>query len=319
MGGLINIRMFYISLKEIAEKFPNKLAVNNMTYTELLDKSIERPYNTVCNSIGVDILLDLINASYLNKPIIVLPKDNKELAIIPETLPENFNLILYSSGSTGKRKPTIIPERMLMANIKNVIKCSQLSSTDKILTVCSMNHTAGLTCQTLGGLFSGSSIIIEAFNPFNVLKLLKTHEITVTHVIPMMTEILLKNHSKPDLPNLRMIWMGSDCITKQQVEFWMTDNLKFMTVYGLTEAGPPVIYHIFDSKSDLSILEQGVIAGSVPCCEVKIVDNELLICGDIVNIDGWLKTGDCFKYENGLYYYTGRVSAGGKIIPKGTH
>jgi acyl-coenzyme A synthetase/AMP-(fatty) acid ligase len=311
--------MFYISLKQVAEKFPNKLAINEMTYSDLIEKSLSRKYNLVCDETGVDVLFDFINASYLKKPIIVLPKEGRELAIIPDVLPEGFNLILYSSGSTGVRKPIVIPERMLMANIKNVINSSNITANDRILTVCSMNHTAGLTCQTLGGLFTGSSIIIEPFNPFNILKFLDTHNITVTHVIPMMTDILMKNHDKPTLPNLRLVWIGSDCVSRNHVEFWIAPNRKVMTIYGLTEAGPPVIYHSFDYADDLSILDNGVIAGSVTCCDVEIVNDELLVRGDIVNVEGWSKTGDCFRYESGLYYYTGRVSAGGKIIPKGKH
>jgi acyl-coenzyme A synthetase/AMP-(fatty) acid ligase len=311
--------MFYISLKRIAEKFPNKLAVNEMTYTDLLELSLSRNYNLVCSETGVNVLLDLINASYLQKPIIVLPKENREYVIIPTELPSGFNLILYSSGSTGNKKPIIIPERMLLANIRNIIQSSNIVPDDKILTVCSMNHTAGLTCQTLAGLFTGSSVIIESFNPFTVLKLLDTHHITVTHVIPMMTTILMKKHNKPILPSLRLVWLGSDCINRQQVEFWIAPTRKLMTIYGLTEAGPPVIYHTFNYSDDLSILDTGVIAGSVACSDIQIVNNELLIRGDNVNVAGWHNTGDCFKYENGFYYYTGRISAGGKIIPKGKH
>ena len=311
--------MFYISLKEIAEKFPTKLAVNDMTYTQLLEKSINRTYNPICRSVGVDILLDLINAAYLNKPIVVLPKDDKDSAIIPETLPNEFNLILYSSGSTGAKKPIILPERMLMASIKNVIKTNEIQSDDKILTVCSMNHTAGLTCQTLGALFTGASVIIEPFNPFTLLRLVKEHDITVSHILPLMTDAVMKNHTKITLPNLRLIWTGSDCITKDQITFWLSPNTKLMTAYGMTEAGPPVFYHIFNHGDSLDAFDNGFVVGSIACCEVNLVDNELRLRGDIVNVDGWLKTGDCFKYENGFYYYTGRVSAGGKIVPKGKH
>ena len=311
--------MFYISLKTIVEKFPNKLAVNDMTYTELLEKSIQRTYNPICHSDGVDILLDVINASYLNKPIVVLPKINRESAIMPDTLPNTFNVILYSSGSTGAKKPIVLPEQMLMANIKNVIKINEMTHNDKILTVAPLNHTAGITCQTLGGLFIGASLIIETFNPFTLLRLLKDNAITTSHILPLMSEAVMKNHGKINLPHLRLIWTGSDCMTKDQINFWLSPNTNVMITYGMTEAGPPVFYHTFSYSDPLDALDNGFAVGSTACCEVNIVDNELQVRGDIVNVDGWFKTGDCFKHEKGFYYYTGRVNAGGKIVPKGKH
>jgi acyl-coenzyme A synthetase/AMP-(fatty) acid ligase len=310
--------MLYISLKSIAEKFPNKLAVNNMTYSELLTAALGRPYSKVCYATGVDVLLDLIKAASVNKPIIVMPKENRESVVMPDNLTETFALVLYSSGSTGARKPIVLPESMLLANAKNVIDCNGMTSDSRVLTVCSLNHTAGITCQTLAGLLCGAYVLVEGFNPFNCLRLLEENGITHTHMIPMMTEILMKSHDKPILPKLKFVWTGSDVITKQQVDFWLNHDRQFMITYGMTEAGPPVLQHTFNNGDDISIFDKGLVVGSQPMCEVKITDGELCLRGAIVNREGWLETGDCFKYEDGWFFYTGRKAAGGKIVPKGS-
>jgi acyl-CoA synthetase (AMP-forming)/AMP-acid ligase II len=311
--------MFYISLEQVAKKFPNKVAVNNYTYGQLLDIVKNRTYKEVCESNGVDILFDVLKAASINKPIVVLPKDNKENIILPSSLPNNFSIVLYSSGSTGIRKPVIIPERMLLANINNILNFNQITEHDKILTVCSPNHTAGLTCQTLAGLFAGATVVIEPFNPFNLLRLLSKHQATITHVIPLMTEAVMRLSAKPDLRNLRLVWMGSDCIPKNHIEYWLDTHRSVMTVYGMTEAGPPAISHIYKHKDDLSMHDIGFAVGTKVFCDSKIVDDELYLKGDVINIDDWLQTGDCFKVIDGWYYYTGRKSAGGKIVPKGKH
>lgn len=308
--------MFYILLKEIAKKFPSKLAVNNLTYSDLIRVSEDREYNAISNNTGLDILLDLLKAMSLDKPIVVLPKDKDNIKL-PERIPDKFALILYSSGSTGLRTPKLIPESMLMANLNNFISTHKLTEDDKVLTVCSLNHTAGLTCQTLSALLAGASINIETFNPFNMVKFLDQYQSTVTHVVPLMTKSLMKLGPLKELPQLRFVCMGSDCITKDQIEYWQNDNRKIMTVYGQTEAGPPVIHHIFNYNDDLSIFDYGYPVGTQLSCDYRFSNNELLIKGDICHSSDWHRTGDCFDIKHGWFFYTGRVSANGKIIPKG--
>lgn len=309
--------MLYICLKEIAAKFANKTALNEYTYSDLLTNATLRPYSLVCNSQEQDIVLDLINAAKLNKPLIVLPKSGKESLILPNSLPDCFCLVLYSSGSTGVKKPIIIPEKMLMSSLHNVINLNNLTNSDKILTVCSPNHTAGLTCQTLAGLLVGATVIMKPFNAFTLLRFLIDNRITVTHILPAMTQVLMKLKDTPVLPDLRFVWTGSDCIPRSHVEYWLANGRQVMIAYGMTEAGPPVIYHIFNFNDDLNYLDYGYAVGSKILCQSKIVNNELLLKGNIVNTPDWLKTGDCFEIKDNWYYYTGRKLNNGKIVPKG--
>jgi acyl-coenzyme A synthetase/AMP-(fatty) acid ligase len=309
--------MLYISLRETSKKFANKLAVNDLTYSQLYDLALSRPYTKVCHDTGISVLLDIIKAMSENKPIVILPKENREGAIIPAELPDHFGIVLYSSGSTGVRKPIFLTESMMVANAKSTIDFQRITSGDRFLNVCSLNHTAGINCHTIPGLLTGAYTVIETFNGFNCLRLLKELDITATHLVPMMTEVLMKVEAKPNLPKLNFVITGSDCIPKHHVEYWLDEHRDMMITYGMTEVGPPAIGHIFKHGDDLSCFDNGYPVGSHAFCETKIVGGELWLKGPIVNQPDWFKTGDCFKHENGFYYYTGRVSAGGKIIPKG--
>lgn len=308
--------MLYISLKDVAHKFANKLAINDLTYSQLFEQALSRPYTQVCHETGLPVLLDIIKAMSENKPIVIMPKENRESVVMPDALPSQFGIVLYSSGSTGKRKPIFIPESMMVANAKSTIEFQKITSEDRFLNVCSMNHTAGINCHTLPGLLSGAYTYVDQFNGFTCLRLLKELDITATHVVPMMTDVLMKV-GKPDLPKLKFVITGSDCIPKSHVEYWLDNHRDVMITFGMTEAGPPAIGHIFKMNDDLSVFDNGFPVGSHAFCETKIIDNELWLKGPIVNKTDWFQTGDCFKHVNGFYYYTGRVSAGGKIVPKG--
>jgi len=89
-----------------------------------------------------------------------------------------------------------------------------------------------------------------------------------------------------------------------------------MINYGLTQAGPITVNHIFNPGDDLSVFERGVPLGTKRWCQTRIVGNELELRGDSTIVDEWLATDDCVEEWGGWLLYQGRKSAGCKIIPK---
>jgi hypothetical protein len=124
----------------------------------------------------------------------------------------------------------------------------------------------------------------------------------------------LKNVIK--IGKLRLVVAGSDCIKKHHAEYFLNKNVSFMINYGLTQAGPIIINHIFTSKKELTIFDQGVPLGSTIYCDYKLVNDELFLKGSCVSNQDWLQTDDCIFVKNGWFFYSGRVSAGCKIIEK---
>lgn len=308
--------MVFNTFLSTVKKYPDKLAVNNLTYQELYNLVIARPYSKVCYETDWTILLDILKAAFVDKPIIILPKFHREAVDIPTVVPDEFGIMLFSSGSTGTRKQIFMPDSMILSNASNAIECQRLTDRDKILTVCSLNHTGGISAQTLPGLLCGAHIIVEPFNAFNLLRIIQEQEITVTHLIPVMIDALIKVNSDVKVPKLRLVVAGSDCVYQQHVEFWLDRNVPFIINYGLSEAGPIIINHEFVPGDDLSIFELGVLLGTSTWCDTKIVDNELLLKGSCVYTNDWFLTGDCVDLVNGWFIYRGRRSAGCKILPK---
>lgn len=314
--------MLYKLFLNIANKFPHNMALNNFTYQELVEKIDNISYECIVEDQDYNVLIRILKAAKINKPIIILPKHNRDKVELPViTHSSDFKLIMYSSGSTGqKRTPKIIPESMLLSNIKNVTKIQNLTYTSKVLTVCSLNHTGGITPQSLPGLLCGAHIITESFNAFKYSKKLEQYNITHSHLLPAYVEALIKNNNK--LPNnVKLIMIGADCVLQRHIEYILKQKIVVMQLYGMTEAGPPAIYHLWNINDDTSILSsvtetEQVFLGSKCLCDFKIINNELYLKGDIIASDDWLATGDCVQLKNKWFIYQGRKIAGCKIIPK---
>jgi acyl-CoA synthetase (AMP-forming)/AMP-acid ligase II len=307
--------MIFNEFKKVAEKYSNRLALNHWTYKDLLRMILEKKYQKISSSENELILVDILRAASLDKPLVIPPKFQSNLIELPET-DKGFSLYLYSSGSTGNRKSIKLDEKLLFANFKNAQDCQNLTNLDKILTICSLNHTGGINAQSLPGLLSGSHVIVEKFNPYSLSGLLKKHEITVTHLIPVMIDTLLKIKKFNVPPGLKLVVAGSDCVKKEHVEFFLDRQTPFMINYGLTEAGPIIINHKFTDKKELSIFEHGVPLGKIVWCNYSINEKELYLKGDCVATDDWLLTGDCVYKKEDWFMYQGRISAGCKIVPK---
>jgi len=307
--------MIFNRFKDVAEKYPTNFALNDWTYRDLLNIIISGTHQTLSTSHAEGILIDILRASFLDQPLIILPKNEKENIEIPHT--ENkFSLHLYSSGSTGKRKSIKISESMLFSNYENSVKSQEIDHSDKILTVCSMNHTGGINAQSLPGLLTGCHVIVKKFNPYTFVNIIKEHNITITHLIPVMIDALTKLKNFNFDSNLKLVVAGSDCVKKDHAELFLKNKIPFMINYGLTEAGPIIINHKFKTAEELEIFDHGIPLGKNIWCDHKIIEKELHLRGKCVNTDRWLSTGDCVYENDGWFMYQGRISAGCKIVPK---
>jgi len=257
------------------------------------------------------VLIDILVAAKHNKPIVIPPKDNLDWNMPPQ-LSEEFGMYVYSSGSTGYRKSIFIPESMLLANADVAINVQDITSDDIIYNTCSMNHTGGLNAQVIPGLLRGCSIIIEEFDAFKFNNRIKETGATITHVVPKMLQALRKVNRH----NLKLIAAGSDCMYRQYVEKYLRAGVPFMINYGMSEAGPIIINHIFKSLDELLVFDNGIPLGDLVHCEYKIIDRELYLKGNNVNTNDWLSTGDCVTQIGNWIYYNGRKSAGCSIVKK---
>jgi acyl-CoA synthetase (AMP-forming)/AMP-acid ligase II len=298
-------------LCKVADSFPNKPALNNLTFSQLIRLINNSQYVPISNKTNYLILIDIFKASQVNKPIIIPPlKGNYDIPL----LTNNFSLFLYSSGSSGNRKHLQLNEEMILANAENSIKVNKLNEESRIFTICTLNHTGGLNAQTIPALLCGAYVYIDESGLFQFEKTIKNNQFTHTHITPKLSNTLQK--MKFNNLALEVIMCGSDCVFKTTVEFWLQHTNNFIINYGLTEAGPIIINHTFTKNSNLDVFNLGVLLGTQSHCQTKIIDGELFLKGKCIINQDWLATGDCVELNENWFVYKGRKSAGCKIIPK---
>lgn len=303
-------------IKHYANKFPKKQSINDFSYKDLWEEVLFRNSKDdfIHSSVdSTDVIVDILSAEFHNKPI-VIAQDRIEVEKFVESQSDSeffseFSINLKTSGSTGESKLIRQPKKMIYSNLINAINLQKLNQKDSILTVSSLLHSGGIHVQTLPGLYVGATISVRKFIP----SVIKNEPYTITHLIPRQASLLIKafNRNKVNFKSYRLIVCGSDVVTKDIAVFFTTHSKAFIVNYGMTEAGPIIINHLFKSIKDVDAMysetNQGHFLGTKCWCEYQIIKGELYLRGENVCSDGFLKTKDKVRKINNGFYFDGRL------------
>ncbi|XP_025268566.1 acyl-CoA synthetase family member 2, mitochondrial-like [Camponotus floridanus] len=258
--------------------------------------------------------------------------------------------ILFTSGSTGKSKATLLSHRSIVNNSKENARRAKFSTENKICLNVPFFHVFGLIMANILILHTGSTLVIEerSFNPIKSLKAIAQEKCTVTYGTPTMWVNLLEAQQRLQLPvdSLQAGIIGGAPASSELFKR-IRDLLGFndlISLYGLTETSA-VFQSIREEDKYLSETTVGYLGDHI---EAMVVDlhglpvafgkpGELWVRGysNMLNYwndeentrktltqDGWLKTGDQFiLHENGYGVIIGRlkdmlIRGGENIFPK---
>lgn len=251
------------------------------------------------------------------------------------TLPEeDTSLILYTSGTTGKPKGTMLSYQNLYVNARSTAEYLAYNQNDRVISVLPMVHVFSIGASFCGPLLKGATLLImDKFSPKEVFHIAKEHQATIFAGVPTMYNYLLqtaKKHPvyKDNFSGIRLCLSGGAAIPLAILNrFDSVFKVKVTEGYGLSEVAP-VAYNPVDCPP-----KPGSIGKSVPQVECKVVDpagkevmtgevGELIVKGTGVMKgyyklpeetakalqDGWLHTGDLVRMdENGYYYIMDRI------------
>jgi long-chain acyl-CoA synthetase len=211
----------------------------------------------------------------------------------------------------------------------------QLSDRDQMYAVLPMSHILGLTGVLLGSLLVGATVhLVSRFDPAQTLIALERDGITATIGTPSMYALIAeyagrKCIAKIAAPALRLISSAGaplDDATKSLAE--KTLGLTLHNGYGITECGPSIsLTPVEAPRTDCAV---GRI---LPGIDVRISDTdgraraegetgELFVrspgvmkgyykspeeTAAAVDADGWFRTGDLARLENGNLFIVGRA------------
>jgi long-chain acyl-CoA synthetase len=248
---------------------------------------------------------------------------------------DDVAFILYTSGSSGDPKGTLITHRGHLWAINRIINYDrEKSSTRTSLISAPLYHANGLT--TLVGSIAGQStiVLLPKFTPFKCLKAIETYCVDTIYCVPTMLTMMIQEDyfKKANLSSLRQIRSASSHLSQKIFESvsQYLPNVTILNSYGITEVGP-ALFGPHPLKIPRPVNSVGYPAQGI---EYRIIDGILQIKSpsmmksydkmseNTFTKDGFFVTNDLFQIDsNGFYYFLGRSDdmfkcGGNRIYPK---
>ena len=246
-------------------------------------------------------------------------------------LAESVPLVLYTSGTTGRPKGAMLPNRMLDANAVNTALGWELGPGDATVGCAPLFHTGGWNVMTLPLLWVGGTVTLTArFEAGRTAALLRAGKATALFGVPTMFQSLLAEDLTGAHPKF-LISGGAPC-PAPLLEAYLSRGFAFKQGFGLTEAGP----NCFCFPDGDVRRKRGSVGVPMPGTEMRLAeDGELWIRGPhvfsgylgrpeetaVTLVDGWVRTGDLAQRDaDGYYYVLGRkkemyISGGENVYP----
>ena len=257
---------------------------------------------------------------------------------------DDLAAILYTSGTTGRSKGAMLTHRNLAVNAQTLHKFWHFRKGDVLLHMLPTFHVHGLFIASHCALLNGSAMLFEAkFDAKRALQLLPQATVFMgvpTYYVRLLAEAEFTGQR---CANMRLFISGSAPLLRETFDqFISRTGHTILERYGMTEGG------MFTSNPYTGERRGGTVGFSLPCTEVRIVDDSGHACapGEIGNIqvrgdnvfigywqmpektkeefttDGWFKTGDMGQMDSdGYISIVGRskdlvITGGLNVYPK---
>jgi long-chain acyl-CoA synthetase len=240
-------------------------------------------------------------------------------------------VVLYTSGTTGNPKGSVLAHDQMMAHTLGHCRLVRYESRDRTLVCLALSNNFAFSHQMLSALYSGAALVVTPdFDPDEVLSTIESEGITMLYMMPVMFHALNKaaesrEHPVPNL--LRLAVVAGDTTPKVVFDRFKTFfSLEMCEGIGMTETQ---IYALNPLGKDKKFGSVGLPVGYT---EVAVQDDagsaspageigEIAVRGDIVMRhyldnpganaasfrDGWFLTGDLGYFdEEGYLWFRGR-------------
>ncbi len=247
---------------------------------------------------------------------------------------DNVAALIYTSGTTGRPKGVMLSHNNLLFVARASAKARRFSPEDRVAAILPISHILGLTGVLLGSLAAGAAVhLVSRFDPASVLIALEREELSVLLGTPsmyaMLTEFAARKGRAPiAAPRLRHISAAGaplDAATKAAAEHAFGQTLH--NGYGITECSATI------ALTTLGPARRDCSAGRLlPDIEARLVDQsgrhvpagtsgELCVRGpgvmkgyyrdplqtaEAIDEEGWFRTGDLAREEEGNFFIVGR-------------
>ncbi|KAF3771381.1 hypothetical protein M406DRAFT_33731 [Cryphonectria parasitica EP155] len=264
----------------------------------------------------------------------------------PPNTADDIALVLFTSGTSGKKKVVPITTHSIIAGVAFVIESWQLTPEDVCLNMMPLYHIGGLVRNIFAPIFSsGSTICCSVFDPSSFWDIVDTSLPTWYYASPSMHSLILAESTVRSraLENSRIRLVcnaAGGLLPSLAIQLRDTFDAVVLPSYGMTEcmpiSTPPVDYRLsrpgtsgVSTGPELAILNdqfKAVLSNTVGRICVRgepLFSGYLQPDGSIdrsaFTDDGWFDTGDLgYMDSDGYLYITGRnkevINRGGELI-----
>jgi len=245
---------------------------------------------------------------------------------------DEMAVILYTSGTTGKPKGTMLSHRNLASNAQSVSEAFEVSSADRMVVVLPLFHIFSMTVCLNAFIGKGATLLlIPKFNPEEVVKTIREEKATFFAGVPTMYNYILQlpQATAEDFATVKVCSSGGAPLPVEMLQkFEERFQVTIYEGYGLSEAAPVTLFNQLGRKR-----KPGSVGTDFPNVINKIVDTEgsevprgelgeLVVQGPNVMMgyldmpeatsmtlkDGWLYTGDLARMdEEGYVFIVDRI------------
>ena len=246
--------------------------------------------------------------------------------------PKNIAAMIVTSGTTGPSKLVMRSHRMFFTVAEQSMLASQLKEGEGIYDCLKLCHGVSITSGILPALILGNRVVLrEGFSASKFWDEIKEYECSTFPTVGTILSILMNQPpSKSDRDNpIRVVNGSSPLNAKHHSEFESRFNLKYVSLYGLTEVGI-VLRNSYDDRvpgscgrPDNEYFEVSIFDGEDREVSAN-VQGEIVIrprtpwstmAGYYQDNDAtlarynnlWFHSGDLgYKDKTGVFYYVGR-------------
>jgi fatty-acyl-CoA synthase len=226
--------------------------------------------------------------------------------------PEDPQLIMYTSGTTGTPKGALLPFRKTLYNSLNAQCFFELKEDDIVLIAVPLFHSLGLNILSMPVLFHGGTVVLlERFEPAATLEAIGRHHVTFFGAVPTIYKRLLDHGLEGgDFSSLRFGFTAGAPIPVSLIEAYHRRGILLKQGFGQTESS---ILCCLDAQD--AIRKAGSVGRPVFHAEVKVVNErleevspgqtgEIVARGPIVMLGYWQRAEETEKAFQGPWLRT---------------